>query len=231
MLGLSDNGIRRMKFIKLLGITLTSFIMAACQSNGIKKWDNATFSYPSVHVGSNTADVINISYEISVANQNELTQDSLTRLQKARDWINQINAESISIEQLAPIALNNIDTVNPNAYLYIDEYNVRLGKVRIGLGRYSNLRLASLGLSDKSNIYSNLNIYNCQDRTSVTAIVYTYATGTGEAHAFAPDPQWREPVRGSAQRWLMNAVCSATLVKGEDGSLAIGYSVLLNQLG
>lgn len=219
-----------MNLIKILLIATISLILSACQSGGVKRWNSATGAYPVVRVGSATENMLKISYALSVAKGDVLNQDNATRLQQARDWINQLDAESITVEELPPVALTDIDTVNPNAYLYIGEYNVRLGKVRIGQGRYQALRIAALGSSDKQHIYSDLTVYNCRERKSVTAIVYTYTANSGETKVFAPEPKWQEPRHGSAQHWLLNAVCSATLVKEKDGSLVVGYSVLLNEL-
>ncbi|KGQ69850.1 hypothetical protein A1D23_03680 [Chelonobacter oris] len=220
-----------MHWIKILLAVTVSLFVTACQTGGITKWNNATTAHPVVRVGGNTEKVIKISYVLSAANGNRVEQENLARLQSARQRLNQIDAESIAVEQQSPIALDDVDSVNPNAYLYIDDYNVRLGKVRIGLGKFRHLRIATLGSSDQNNIYSNLNIYNCRQSEYVTAIVYTYTAGTGETQVFAPDIAWQQPARGTAQRWLLNAVCSATLIKEDDHSLAIGYSVLLNQLG
>ncbi|MGV6988723.1 hypothetical protein ACWA5Z_07460 [Testudinibacter sp. P80/BLE/0925] len=219
-----------MNLIKILLTTGVSLMLSACQGDGIKKWNNTTGASPVMRVGSDTENVVKISYALGGAQGAEQNQDHAVRLQQARDWINRIGAESITVEELQPIELKNIDTVNPNAYLYIDEYSVRLGKVRIGKGKYHHLRIAALGSGDKQHIYSDLTVYNCRERKSVTAIVYTYTANNGETKAFAPQPKWHEPGRGSAQRWLLNAVCSATLIKEEDDSPVVGYSVLLNKL-
>ncbi|TNG94325.1 hypothetical protein FHQ28_05860 [Pasteurellaceae bacterium USgator11] len=217
--------------INTIGIVVSlSLSVVGCQNSAIKQWDQQ-HPRPSLHIGNNTENVIKISYDISSANQGAQTEYSLKRLQKNRDWVNQLSQQSKTVEQFKPVKLDNIDTVNPNAYLYIDEYNVRLGKVRVGLGAFADYRVASLGSSDKTKIYSNIQVYNCSERSSITAITYTYTANTDETQVFAPESTWETPRQGTAQRWLMNAVCSATLVETDDSSLAVGYSVLLNQLG
>lgn len=209
----------------------TSFVLmlSGCQTDSVKKWNSDIDSVPMVRVGKGTAEVIKISRDISELKSSG-TKAEEVRLEEARNWLNEIRSQSVAIDQLTPINLRNIDTVNLNAYLYVDDYSIRLSKVRVGVGEYSALRLAALGQSDQNNIYSNLNVYNCQERTAVTAIVHTYTASTGETQSFAPEPNWLQPQRGSAQRWLMNAVCSATLVKDENNMLSVGYSVLLHQL-
>ncbi|SMB79087.1 hypothetical protein SAMN05660772_00311 [Pasteurella testudinis DSM 23072] len=210
-------------------MVFVSLLTTACQNYSINRWDNKV-SYPNLSVGAGTEKVIKASHTISSAQQPELSEKKIKRLQKARDWINQLNQQSKAVEQFEPVKLQNIDTVNPSAYLYIDDYNVRLGKVRVGFGQYAGYRLASLGASDKYNIYSDVKIYNCRERTSVTAITYTYTTNTDETSVSAPESTWESPRQGTAQRWLMNAICSATLVENDDSSLSVGYSVLLNRL-
>lgn len=155
--------------------------------------------------------------------------DDYDRLLQARKQVNQMNADSMSVEQLNPLKLAHGKTMDPDAYLYIDSYNIRLSKVRIGLGKYKNLRLAILGSSDESNIYSHIYVYNCQDITYTGVIFYTYV-GRGETKAYAPEIEWKYAGEGTTQRILSNAICSATMVKDGTGLNMVGYSTMTNKL-
>ncbi|MBE2895329.1 hypothetical protein HPC38_00320 [Pasteurellaceae bacterium HPA106] len=147
------------------------------------------------------------------------------------DWVDAISQGSISVDSLPKQAVKISDQVGTDAYLYIGDYSVRLGKVRVGMGKKSDYRIAILGTSDKANLYSQTAVFNCRKREMRVVEVITYPNLSERMFYNVPKPApWVAPKMGSGQYWLVNAICSANPVTLDDHRTVIGYSVQSNRL-
>ncbi|MBE2898646.1 hypothetical protein HPC37_07510 [Pasteurellaceae bacterium 20609_3] len=147
------------------------------------------------------------------------------------DWLNTLIDGSTSVDKLPKVNAKITDQVGMDAYLYVGDYSVRLGKVRVGTGKKRDFRIASLGTSDKANLYSQTTVFNCRKGEMRIVEVITYPNLSERMFYNVPKPApWVVPKVGSGQYWLINAICSANPVTLDDNRTVIGYSVQSNRL-
>ncbi|MBE2894327.1 hypothetical protein [Spirabiliibacterium falconis] len=146
-------------------------------------------------------------------------------------WLETISHNSIRVDQLPTLTLKVPTIVGLDAYLYVGDYSVRLSKVRVGTGKNRDFRIATLGTSDKANLYSQTSVFNCRRLAMRTVEVVTYPNLSERMFSYVPKPSlWVTPKVGSGQYWLINAICSANPVTLDDNRTVIGYSVQSNRL-
>lgn len=147
------------------------------------------------------------------------------------DWLNTLIDGGTSVDKLPKVKAKITDQVGMDAYLYVGDYSVRLGKVRVGTGKKRDFRIASLGTSDKANLYSQTTVFNCRKGEMRIVEVITYPNLSERMFYNVPKPApWVVPKVGSGQYWLINAICSANPVTLDDNRTVIGYSVQSNRL-